>query len=69
MTFAATRCRYLAADGATEVGAVLAMGIEFAQFINEVCPVRSTTGTVHASTYVPNIRNMSLSADQVSQMV
>lgn len=29
---------YLAADGATEVGAVLAMGIEFAQFINEVNP-------------------------------
>lgn len=30
-------CRYLASNGATEVGAVLAMGIEFAQFINEVC--------------------------------
>ncbi|CAN0548903.1 unnamed protein product, partial [Ectocarpus sp. 12 AP-2014] len=29
---------YLASNGATEVGAVLAMGIEFAQFINEVKP-------------------------------
>ena len=28
--------RYLGSNGATEVGAVLAMGIEFAQFINEV---------------------------------
>ena len=28
--------RYLAPNRATEVGAVLAMGIEFAQFINEV---------------------------------
>eukprot|EP00752_Nemacystus_decipiens_P009700 g8663.t1 len=29
---------YLGSNGATEVGAVLAMGIEFAQFINEVKP-------------------------------
>eukprot|EP00903_Cladosiphon_okamuranus_P014557 g13503.t1 len=29
---------YLASNGVTEVGAVLAMGIEFAQFINEVKP-------------------------------
>jgi len=28
--------RYVGSNGVTEVGAVLAMGVEFAQFINEV---------------------------------
>ncbi|CAN0301290.1 unnamed protein product, partial [Discosporangium mesarthrocarpum] len=36
--YAPSASGYLAADGATEVGALLAMGIEFARFINEVNP-------------------------------